>query len=85
MRSARFFLACAVVSVLAACGTDPVAPAVEAPRFDTTPIEGTPPEGPSTSTATSECSGTVTTVTYADGTIGIQCVVETTRQHGSGG
>lgn len=78
MRSARFFLACAVVSVLAACGTDPLAPAVETTNSEVvTPSS----QGPKTSVAP-DCAGTIQAVTLADGTVTYQCVL---RQHGSGG
>lgn len=74
MRSARFFLACAVVSVLAACGTDPLAPAAEAAPETSRP----------NAVLSSQCAGTVVTRTLSDGTTTTECVVEG-KQGGSGG
>jgi hypothetical protein len=78
MRSARFFLACALLSVLAACGTDPVAPTVEVTGSEATPSE----QGPRTNTAAAECAGTIQAVTLSDGSVSYQCII---RQGGSGG
>ena len=75
MKSARILLACAAVSVLAACSADPVAPT----RDDTDGIA--PPSTRSNNTAT--CAGTIKVVTNADGSLSYECVVE--RQSGSGG
>lgn len=76
MRSARFFLACAVVSVLAACGTDPVAPAAP---------EHAAPVVPRVENATLlQCAGTWVTRTLPDGTVTTECVLDG-RQTGSGG
>jgi len=78
MRSARFFLACAVVSVLAACGTDPVAPELTTP--------GTIRHDETTSTSsTLTCSGTLVTKTLSDGTTVTECWVAGSKQWGSGG
>jgi hypothetical protein len=78
MRSARFFLACAVLSVLAACGIDPVAPTVETTGSEVTPSS----QGPKTNTAAIECAGSIQAVTLSDGSVTYQCVL---RQSGSGG
>ncbi|HEU4452924.1 MAG TPA: hypothetical protein VFR81_07680 [Longimicrobium sp.] len=76
MKSARILLACAAVSVLAACSADPVAPT----RDDTDGIA--PPSTRSNNTAT--CAGTIKIVTNADGSLSYECVVES-KQTGSGG
>ena len=77
MRSARFFLACAVVSVLAACGTDPVAPELTTP--------GARSNDETTTSSTLTCSGTLVTKTLSDGSTVTECVVEGSKQLGSGG
>ena len=74
MKTARFLLACAVASVLAACGTDPItAPAADAHRAA--------PRSP----AADETACVKTTVVISDGTA-IEVCVETTTgsQMGSG-
>jgi len=73
MRSARFFLACAVVSVLAACGTDPVAPSIEAA-----------PGTPRSEVAPTQCAGYVVIRTMPDGSTTTECVIDG-KQTGSGG
>jgi hypothetical protein len=80
MKAARFLLACAAVSLLAACSANPVAPS-----RDDQPTDGVaPPSTRSNSgSTTATCSGTVQFVTKPDGTVTTECVVE--RQHGSGG
>lgn len=76
MNSARYFLACAAVSVLAACSADPVAPTRDEADI-------APPSPRSNETSTN-CTGTLTTVTNPDGSVSVVCVVDG-RQHGSGG
>jgi len=81
MKAARFLLACAAVSLLAACSADPVAPI----RDDSTPTDGVaPPSTRSNDGSTTTCSGSLTLVTKADGTVGVECVLEN-KQGGSGG
>ena len=86
MRSARLFLACAVVSVLAACGTDPItAPAApQGPRFDTGVTSPSDSSQTSGLLGTSECSGTLMLVTQPDGTVTLECVTDESKQTGSG-
>jgi len=80
MKAARFLLACAAVSLLAACSANPVAPS-----RDDTPTDGVaPPSTRSNNGATTTCSGTVQLVTKPDGTVSTECVVES-KQSGSGG
>jgi len=80
MKAARFFLACAAVSLLAACSANPVAPS-----RDDAPTDGVaPPSTRSNDGATATCAGTVQLVTKADGSVGVECVVES-KQSGSGG
>jgi len=81
MKAARFLLACAAVSLLAACSADPVAPIRDA----NTPSDGVaPPSTRSNDGSTTTCSGSLTLVTRADGTVGFECVAEN-KQTGSGG
>jgi len=85
MRFARLLLACAAVSVLAACGTDPLTAPVapQGPRFDTgttTPSDTSQINGlPGTST----CSGTLMLVTQPDGSTTLECV-SAEKQNGAG-
>ncbi len=80
MKAARFFVACAAVSLLAACSANPVAPS----RDNQTTDGVAPPSTRSNSGATTTCSGTIQLVTKPDGTVSSECVVEA-RQGGSGG
>jgi hypothetical protein len=86
MKTARFLLACAVASVLAACGTDtitaPAAPSRAQPRFDGSQI-GT---GSSTgSPTTPDGSCVLVTVTNPDGTTSQVCATNgVTSQIGTG-
>ena len=75
MRSARFILACAAVSALAACGTDTItAPQKPAePKFDSQYGSGQ-----------SVCNGTMVTTVNPDGSITVQCVIDGKSQYGSG-
>ncbi len=82
MKAARFLLACAAVSLLAACSADPVAPIRDA----NTPSDGVaPPSTRSNDGSTTTCSGSLTLVTKADGTVGLECVAAENKQGGSGG
>jgi hypothetical protein len=65
MRSARFILACAAVSALAACGTDTI----------TAPQKATAPRSTDTQAGSGQsvCSGTWTQVVSADGSITLVC------------
>jgi hypothetical protein len=87
MKTARFLLACAVASVLAACGTDtitaPAAPSRAAhPRFDSGSQIGT---GSSTSNPTAPDGSCVpVTVVNPDGTTSQICGSGVTSQIGTG-
>ena len=80
MKTARFVLALAAASVLAACGTDtitsPSSAAPRHPRADVTP-------GDTTGTGQSG-SGTCVTTLNADGTSSTTCVDRINGQFGSG-
>lgn len=86
MRSARLLLACAAVSVLAACDTDPITAPVapQGPRFNTETT--TPGDTSQTSgfSGSSECSGTLMLVTQPDGSVTMECVSDE-KQQGSAG
>jgi hypothetical protein len=70
MKAARFLLACAAVSLLAACSANPVAP-----NRDESPADGVaPPSTRSNEGSTTTCTGTLTLVTKPDGTVGFECV-----------
>jgi hypothetical protein len=71
MRQARMFLACLAASVLAACSTDPI-----------TAPDALPPEAPHQNTVS--CDGSLVTVVRSDGTVVLECVVDTRGQFGSG-
>lgn len=73
MKTARFLLACAVASVLAACGTDPItAPAADAHRVA--------PRAP----AADATACVKTTVVNPDGTTTEVCVEDRSSQMGTG-
>jgi hypothetical protein len=73
MKTARFLLACAVASVLAACGTDPItAPAADAHRAA--------PQSPSADAT----SCVKKTIVNADGITVEVCVEDRSSQMGSG-
>jgi hypothetical protein len=87
MKTARFLLACAVVSVLAACGTDtitaPAAPAAGAkPRFDSSQMGTGTATDSAPSVSTTSCIPVV--VTSPDGTTSVQCQVDSNSQMGTG-
>jgi hypothetical protein len=86
MRSARLLLACAAVSVLAACGTDPItAPiAPQGPHFDTGTTAPSNTSQTSGLPGSSQCSGTLMMVTQPDGSVTMECV-EDEKQQGSAG
>jgi len=72
MKTARFILACAAASVLAACGTDPItAPATDARRA-----------APNAPAGDAVCVKTV--VVHPDGTTSEVCVYNSGSQIGSG-
>ena len=83
MKTARFLLACAVASVLTACGTDtitaPASPATPAhPRFDNNSQIGT-------GSSTTDPNGCVlVTVINADGSVTQVCANGATSQIGTG-
>lgn len=77
MKAARFLLACAAVSLLAACSANPVAPS-----RDDQPTDGVAPPSTRSNNVTATCAGTIQLVTKPDGTVSTECV---TRQSGSGG
>ena len=73
MKTARFLLACAVASVLAACGTDPItAPAVDTHR------------AAPTSRAADATTCVKTTVVSSNGSTTEVCVEDRSSQIGSG-
>ncbi|HYH82852.1 MAG TPA: hypothetical protein VEX86_23870 [Longimicrobium sp.] len=76
MKTARFLLACAVASVLAACGTDTItAPATDSPRA-----------APRSPAADESVSGVCVKVTIfnSDGSTAEVCVENNNSQIGSG-
>lgn len=73
MKTARFLLACAVASVLAACGTDTIT-APDAARAPQTPAAD--------ETTSTPC--VIQTVVLADGTTVEVCVLDGSSQIGSG-
>jgi hypothetical protein len=75
MKTARFLLACAVASVLAACGTDPItAPAADAHRAA--------PRSPAADQTSTTC--VKTTVVSSNGSTVEVCVEDRSSQMGSG-
>lgn len=86
MKTARFLLACALVSALAACGSqgitapDAVAPA--RPHFDEDPIVGEPTHTQDTGGGQTNCVRI--TVVNADGSISTVCQTYSNGQLGSG-
>ncbi|HEX8692612.1 MAG TPA: hypothetical protein VF746_09350 [Longimicrobium sp.] len=85
MRSARLLLACAAVSVLAACGTDPITAPVapQGPRFDTGTTAPSDTSHTSGLPGSSECSGSLMLVTQSDGSVTLECV-QAEKQNGTG-
>jgi hypothetical protein len=86
MRFARLFLACAAVSVLAACGTDPLTAPVapQGPHFDTGTTAPSDTSQINGHPGTSECSGSMMLVTQSDGSVSLECV-SAEKQQGSAG
>ena len=86
MKTARFLLACALVSVLAACGgqgitaPDPAAPG--RPSFDEAPSVGGGESTQDTGNGSTNCIMVV--VVNTDGSISTQCQVNANGQIGSG-
>lgn len=90
MKTARFLLACALVSLLAACGsqgiTAPDAAGPGRPHFDTAPATGTPPDdGTTYDTGNGSANCVIVIVVNPDGTITQTCQVNANGQLGSGG
>lgn len=87
MKTARFLLACALVSALAACGSqgitapDAVAPA--RPHFDEDPIVGEPTHTQDTGGDQTNC--VLVVVVNPDGSLSTVCQSNNNRQLGSGG
>ena len=88
MKTARFLLACALVSALAACGSqgitapDAVAPA--RPHFDEDPIVGGEPTHTQDTGGQSNC--VLVVIVNPDGSLSTVCQTSSTnRQLGSGG
>lgn len=86
MKTARFLLACALVSLLAACGgqgiTAPDSTAPARPHFDIDPPSGD--GGASQDAATGPTNCIVVVVVNQDGTVTTQCQVNANGQFGSG-
>lgn len=84
MKTARFLLACALVSVLAACGsqgiTAPDTAAPGRPHFDEDPIDG---GGPTQDTG-GQPTCVLVVVVHPDGSTTTVCQASTSRQLGSG-
>jgi hypothetical protein len=81
MKTARFLLACAVASVLAACGSDPIT----APARPAAPLRDGAPINPSSGGQVSESGVCVKiTVLNSDGTAVEVCVGDNNSQIGSG-
>jgi ABC-type phosphate transport system substrate-binding protein len=74
MKTARFLLACAVASVLTACGTDTI----------TAPDAARAPKTPAADETTSSTPCVTTTIVRADGSTVEVCVENTGSQMGSG-
>lgn len=75
MKTARFLLACAAASVLAACGSDTItAPAAAPARAHA--------DGSTSGTSSTGCVTTL--VMNPDGTYSVQCVYDSNGQLGTG-
>lgn len=87
MKTARFLLACALVSVLAACGsqgiTAPDTAAPARPHFDVDPATSGGETNQDTRGAESNCVPVV--IVHSDGTVSTVCQTNANGQLGSGG
>ena len=89
MKTARFLLASALVSLLAACGsqgiTAPDTAGPGRPHFDTAPANGTPPDDTTYDTGSGSTNCIIVLVVNPDGSITQTCQVNANGQLGSGG